>query len=66
MSPLQRLVLAASIIGALAVVLRKAWAYERASREESIPTLHPVEDAEPHQAEPLRDEDLRVAQNAPF
>ncbi len=66
MSSLQRLVLAASLIGALTVVLRKALAYERSSREESIPTLHPVEDAEPLQSEPLRAEDLRVAQNAPL
>lgn len=67
---LQKIILAAAIAGALTIVIRKALAYERASRAERlpdrIPTLHPIEDAAPHQAEPLRQEDLRVAQNAPL
>jgi hypothetical protein len=32
----------------------------------SEPTLQPVEDADPLRPEPLREEDLKVAQNAPF
>jgi hypothetical protein len=35
-------------------------------RARSLPTLHPVRDAEPTRPEPLRDADLNVAQNAPF
>jgi hypothetical protein len=67
MSLFQKLAMAGAIAGALTVILRKAWAYERSSREEAdIPTLHPVEDANPDQDEPLRQEDLRVAQNAPL
>ena len=37
---------------------------EKQSR--SVPTLRPVEDADPYIPEPLQDADLRVAQNAPF
>lgn len=33
---------------------------------DDIPTLRGVRDAEPLRAEPLREEDLNVAQNAPF
>jgi hypothetical protein len=32
----------------------------------SVPTLRPLEDADPFKSEPLREEDLKVAQNAPF
>jgi len=35
-------------------------------RTRSVPTLRPVEDAEPNLPEPLQDADLKVAQNAPF
>ena len=37
---------------------------ERSPR--SVPTLQPVQDADPLRPEPLRDGDLKVAQNAPF
>jgi len=36
------------------------------SSVEEIPTLRAVRDAEPQLPEPLRDEDLNVAQNSPF
>lgn len=58
--------LAAAVGGVLLIIVRKALAFERSSRAEQIPTLHPVEDAQPHQTEPLRSEDLRVAQNSPL
>lgn len=61
-----KITMLAAIAGALTVVLRKASAYERSSRADQIPTLNPVEDAQPHQAEPLQSEDLRVAQNSPL
>ena len=35
-------------------------------RERQVPTLRPVADAVPRLDEPLGEEDLRVAQNAPF
>ncbi len=35
-------------------------------RARTVPTLQPVRDAEPLRTEPLRDEDLNVAQNAPL
>jgi hypothetical protein len=66
MTPIQKIVLAAALAGTLTIIIRKALAYERSSRAEQIPTLHPVEDAEPTTPEPLRPEDLRVAQNAPL
>jgi hypothetical protein len=50
--------LAAAVIYA---VLKSA---ERQAR--AVPTLRPLRDAEPPRPEPLRDEDLNVAQNAPF
>jgi hypothetical protein len=33
---------------------------------DDMPVLQPVQDAEPLAPEPLREEDQRVAQNAPF
>jgi hypothetical protein len=66
MTIIQKLLLAAAVAGALTIIVRKALAYERSSRAEQIPTLHPVEDAEPNMAEPLGPEDLRVAQNSPL
>lgn len=32
----------------------------------SLPTLQPVQDADPYKPEPLTEADLKVAQNAPF
>ena len=60
MKTLLRLALAGALV-ALVVRWARQW-----SAEDGLPTLNPVRDAEPNAAEPLRDEDLRVAQNAPF
>lgn len=55
-----------ALAGAIAAVLAR-WARQwLADASDGFPTLGPVRDAEPTVAEPLRDEDLRVAQNAPF
>jgi hypothetical protein len=51
-----------ALASALTAVLVR-WA--RQSLNE-LPTVRPVRDAEPDVAEPLRAEDLRVAQNSPF
>jgi hypothetical protein len=61
-----KITMLAALAGALTVILRKASVYERSSRAARIPTLQPVEDARPNQAEPLQAEDLRVAQNSPL
>ena len=53
-----------ALAGAFAAILVR-WARQW-SIENDLPTLNPVADAEPTVAEPLRDEDLRVAQNAPL
>ena len=66
MNHMQKIALAAAVAGALIIILRKAMAYERAAREDTLPTLQPVRDAEPSQPEPLRADDLRVAQNSPL
>jgi hypothetical protein len=66
MNHMQKIALAAAIAGALIIILRKAMAYERAEREGELPTLQPVQDAEPLQPEPLPADDLRVAQNSPL
>jgi hypothetical protein len=63
---MQKIALAAVLAGVLIVILRKAFAYERASRADGIPTLQPLQDAEPLKPEPLSDDDLRVAQNTPL
>jgi hypothetical protein len=55
-----------ALAGALAAVLVR-WARNwTADALDELPTVNPVRDAEPTAAEPLRDEDLRVAQNTPF
>lgn len=59
MTPIQKIILAAAVLSALIVILRKAMSYEKASRAEVL-------DAEPLQQEPLRSDDLRIAQNAPL
>ena len=65
MNYLQKIALAAAIVGALVIILLKAMAYQRSERENELPTLQPV-DAEPLQPEPLPHDDLRVAQNSPL
>jgi hypothetical protein len=62
----QKIAMAAAVAGALVIILRKAMAYQRAEREQDLPVLEPVRDAEPAQPEPLAADDLRVAQNAPL
>ena len=37
-----------------------------ARSDDAVPTLRAVHDAEPRRQEPLREDDLNVAQNAPF
>jgi hypothetical protein len=59
MTFLEKLLLAAALVSALIIVLRKAGAYEEASREE-------LRDAAPRRPEPLPADDLRIAQNAPL
>ena len=55
-----------ALAGALAAVFVK-WARQWAADGwDDVPAVNPVRDAEPNVAEPLREEDLRVAQNAPF
>ena len=55
-----------ALMGAVTAVLVK-WSREgKYDARNVLPTLNPGRDAEPNMAEPLRDEDLRVAQNAPF
>ena len=54
-----------ALAGVLAAVLVR-WARQWSEAWDDLPTVNPVRDAEPTTAEPLRDEDLRVAQNAPF
>lgn len=55
-----------ALAGALAAVLVR-WARQWSTGTlAELPTLKPVRDAEPTVAEPLQDEDLRVAQNSPF
>lgn len=49
--------------GAAVIYLALKVAEKRAN---SVPTLRPVEDADPLLPEPLQDADLKVAQNAPF
>lgn len=66
MNHMQKIALAAAVAGALIIILRKAMAYERAAREDDLPTLQPVQDAEPQRPEPLDSGDLRVAQNSPL
>lgn len=52
---------AAGLLVVIATELGRQW-----QRTRKAPTLRPVEDAEPHQGEPLEPEDLRVAQNSPL
>ena len=55
-----------ALAGALAAVLVR-WARDWLDEAwDDFPTVNPVRDAEPTAAEPLREEDLRVAQNSPF
>ena len=58
---LLRRAIAAALIGAIVVAIRR-----KARSLDHIPVLQPVRDAEPDIEEPLKDDDLRVAQNAPF
>lgn len=55
-----KIALAAGVSVLLVNVLRKL------AGTSDIPTLHPVDDAEPARPEPLTEADLNVAQNAPL
>jgi hypothetical protein len=61
-------ILKAVILAALAGSLFGALMRKRASQQRRlpVPTLKPLSDAEPHTEEPLKESDLRVAQNSPF
>ena len=55
-----------ALAGAVAAVLFR-WARQWLTEARGdFPTVNPVRDADPAVAEPLREEDLRIAQNAPF
>jgi hypothetical protein len=55
---IQKIGLAVALAGTLLIILRKAMRYQREEREQL--------DAEPRSPEPLRSDQLRVAQNAPL
>jgi hypothetical protein len=62
MKSLLKLVMVFGVAAAIVdVMLRRA-----ASRNANVPTLHGIEDAEPNRPEPLTEEDLKIAQNAPL
>ena len=55
-----------ALVGALAAVLFK-WARQwSADAVDKVPIANPLRDAEPNVEEPLREDDLRIAQNSPF
>ena len=64
MNKLLKIVVATAFAAVIVEVARRArwfgWS------PEDLPTLEPVRDAEGQVREPLREEDLRVAQNAPL
>ena len=55
-----------ALMGFLTVVVMEMVRQWRLRKSDSVPTLHPLADAEPTAAEPLQPEDLRVAQNSPL
>ena len=55
-----------ALAGALAAVLVKWMRQWTVDGWDDLPTENPLRDAEPDVKEPLREEDLRVAQNASF
>jgi hypothetical protein len=59
---------AAGVFSALLgrLVARQAEAVRRMRIAGDVPTVKPIEDAEPNVERPLQESDLRVAQNAPF
>ena len=59
-------ILKAALFAALSGVLVGALLRRLVADAQRIPTLEPVRDAEPNVDEPLEEEDLRVAQNAPL
>ena len=64
MNKLLKVAVAAALAAVIVEVARRArlswWT------NDELPTLNPVADAQPKVHEPLREDDLRVAQNAPF
>ncbi len=55
-----------AMVSLCTVALVEILRHWRLSRSALVPTLHPLEDAEPTADEPLQPEDLRVAQNSPL
>jgi hypothetical protein len=51
---------------ALAAAITYAVLKSARSNARTLPTLQPVQDADPLRPEPLSNGDLKVAQNAPF
>ena len=74
MNAILKIAVAAAFAAAIVYVARRLGMNQSGTEDnmsghdfgDTVPVLHPVEDAEPQIEEPLRDEDLRVAQNAPF
>jgi hypothetical protein len=69
--PLKALLLVALAGGAFIALLRKGASkllreHERMPAPHDVPTANPVRDAMPDVEEPLREPDLRVAQNSPL
>jgi len=59
---------AAGVFNALLgrLIARQAEAFHRLRVADRLPTVKPLADAEPDVEEPLRESDLRVAQNTPL
>jgi hypothetical protein len=60
--------IAAGVFSALLsrLVAKQADAYRQLRVGDRVPTVHPIADAEPDVEEPLKESDLRVAQNTPL
>jgi len=64
MKDILKIALAAAIAAVIVDIARRLGVRQWGAKE--VPTLRPVEDALPEVEEPLGEEELRVAQNAPF
>jgi hypothetical protein len=58
--------LAGAVAGAMTIRRELRRIRRDAERDQSLPTLRAVEDAEPAMSEPLESSDIRVAQNSPL
>jgi hypothetical protein len=67
MKTLHKIVLLAGAVSAALTIRREVRRIrDELAREDALPVLLPVTDAEPASLEPLQPDDLRVAQNAPL